>query len=240
MCCAGRSGRARQRVRARRTGRLHAAAGQPELALAYYQRALTIDPAAAAARNKLQAIQRARAHRIQLGFPPALQRRRPAPIPEAGFGSVNFRATDVFARPGQWTCSASLAERDPGRAAGRRVAGGAVVPVSRGASFGGTWCCRRAMVTAESTTGRAARPGASTCGSPSSKTPTSELAAPGSRFRLSRDITAPGEPPPTSRRTTTPVSRTSCTPGYSLCRAVLNPLAARRRVHAWSLLGSRP
>jgi YaiO family outer membrane protein len=75
-------------------GRLHAAAGHTDLALAYYQRALTIDPAAAAARKELQALQRERAHRIELGYFFEHFNVEDTPDPQAGFGSVNFRATE--------------------------------------------------------------------------------------------------------------------------------------------------
>lgn len=49
-------------------GALHAAAGRSSLALAYYGRALALDPANAAARDAIDAIRAARAHRIEADY----------------------------------------------------------------------------------------------------------------------------------------------------------------------------
>ena len=146
-------------------GRLHAAAGHTDLALAYYQRALTIDPAAAAARKELQAIQRERAHRIELGYFFEHFNIEDTPDPQAGFGSVNFGRTRTSVSGNGAARAEVLAERDPGRR-GRRVAGRDRRFRVRGGCAprrGRRRCCRRATVTAGSTTGRGARPGASIC-----------------------------------------------------------------------------
>jgi tetratricopeptide (TPR) repeat protein len=76
-------------------GRLHAAAGHADLAVAYYERALALDPGAAIAREELQAIRRERAHRLEFGY--FFEHfNEDIPDPQAGFGSVDVRLNEQF------------------------------------------------------------------------------------------------------------------------------------------------
>jgi tetratricopeptide (TPR) repeat protein len=81
-------------------GALHAAAGRSTLALAYYGRALALDPANEAARQAADAIRAARAHRIELDY--HFQTFKTfARDTNTGTVAANFRLTDavrVFAR----------------------------------------------------------------------------------------------------------------------------------------------
>ena len=77
-------------------GRLHAAAGRSALALAYYQRALTIDPAATAARAELEAIRRERAHRVELGYFLEHFNVEDTPDPQAGSGLIDVRVNEAL------------------------------------------------------------------------------------------------------------------------------------------------
>ena len=111
-------------------GRLHAAAGHPDLALAYYERALTIDPAAAArARAAAGAAARACAPRRARVLLRALQRRHAGPaggirlgersseraVPRLGNGAareeVLCRARPVAARGIEWRSGPSVRVR---------------------------------------------------------------------------------------------------------------------------------
>jgi YaiO family outer membrane protein len=75
-------------------GRLHRLAGHQDLALAYYQRALAIDPASTVIGAELDALRRARAHRIELGYFLEHFNIEDSPDPQAGTGTVNLRVND--------------------------------------------------------------------------------------------------------------------------------------------------
>ena len=75
-------------------GRLHAASGHTTLAMAYYQRALTIDANAPGAAAGLAELQRLRAHRVELGYFLEHFNVEDTPDPQAGSGSVNFAVSD--------------------------------------------------------------------------------------------------------------------------------------------------
>lgn len=82
-------------------GRLHAAAGRSTLALAYYERALTIDPAAEAARRELLELRARRAHRVEVGyihehFTSTVADLGDMDDPQAFMGTVNARLSDQW------------------------------------------------------------------------------------------------------------------------------------------------
>ena len=75
-------------------GRLHAASGHSTLAMAYYQRALTIDASTAGAASELAELQRLRAHRVELGYFLEHFNQEDTPDPQAGSGTVNVAVSD--------------------------------------------------------------------------------------------------------------------------------------------------
>jgi YaiO family outer membrane protein len=76
-------------------GRLHAAAGRTALALAYYNRALTINPGDEAVRREYAEVRASRAHRVDLGY--FLEHfNTDVPDPQAGSGTINARLSDIF------------------------------------------------------------------------------------------------------------------------------------------------
>ncbi len=75
-------------------GRLHRAGGHLDLSLAYYQRALAIDPAAASVRAEFDALRRERAHRLELGYFFEHFNLEDVPNPQAGTGAVNLRVNE--------------------------------------------------------------------------------------------------------------------------------------------------
>jgi len=78
----------------RAQGRLHQLAGHQDLSLAYYQRALAIDPASPVIRAELDAQRRARAHRLELGYFLEHFNIEDTPDPQAATGTVNLRVND--------------------------------------------------------------------------------------------------------------------------------------------------
>ena len=74
-------------------GRLHAVAGRTTLSLAYYQRAVTIDPNNARVGEELLELQARRGHRVELGY--FFEHfNTDIPDPQAGFGTLNLRISD--------------------------------------------------------------------------------------------------------------------------------------------------
>jgi YaiO family outer membrane protein len=118
-------------------GRLHAASGHADLALAYYQRALAIDPAAAAAREELQALQRARAHRVELGYFFEHFNVEDTPDPQAGFGTLDFRASEDLRVSGTVQHERKFSESETRGGAGVEWLAGPSVRLRAGALFGG-------------------------------------------------------------------------------------------------------
>jgi len=117
-------------------GRLHAAAGHPDLAVAYYERALTIDPAAAAAREELQALQRERAHRVELGY--FFEHfNADTTDPQAGFGSVNIRVNEQFRLSGTVQHERKFSQSETRGGAGMEWRSGPSIRVRAGVLFGG-------------------------------------------------------------------------------------------------------
>ena len=117
-------------------GRLHAAAGHTDLALAYFERALTIDPGAAAARQQLQALQRARAHRVELGY--FFEHfNEDTTDPQAGFGSVNVRVNEQFRLSGTVQHERKFSESETRGGAGMEWLSGPSIRVRAGVLLGG-------------------------------------------------------------------------------------------------------
>ncbi len=74
-------------------GKLHAAAGRTTLALAYYARALTIDPGLAGAQAEYEAVKRQHAHRLELGY--FFEHfNTDIPDPQAGTAALNARVSE--------------------------------------------------------------------------------------------------------------------------------------------------
>lgn len=74
-------------------GRLHATAGRPTLALAYYQRALTINPGNDLVRREYDELRASRAHRVEFGY--FLEHlNTDVPDPQAGSGTINARVSE--------------------------------------------------------------------------------------------------------------------------------------------------
>ena len=117
-------------------GRLHAAAGHPDLAVAYYERALAIDPAAAAAREELQALQRERAHRVELGY--FFEHfNEDTPDPQAGFASVNVRVNEQFRVSGTVQHERKFSQSETRGGAGVEWLSGPSIRVRAGVLLGG-------------------------------------------------------------------------------------------------------
>ena len=77
-------------------GRLNHASGHLDRALDYFQRALAIDSTSTTVRAELEAVQRERAHRIDVGYLFEHFNQDATPDPQAGFGSVNLRVNDAL------------------------------------------------------------------------------------------------------------------------------------------------
>ncbi len=77
-------------------GRLNNASGHLDRALDYFQRALAIDSTSTTVRAELEAVQRERAHRIDVGYLFEHFNQDDTPDPQAGFGSVNVRVNDAL------------------------------------------------------------------------------------------------------------------------------------------------
>jgi YaiO family outer membrane protein len=74
-------------------GRIHAAAGRTMLALAYYNRALTINPGDEVVRREYDELRASRAHRVELGY--FLEHfNTDVPDPQAGSGTINARLSE--------------------------------------------------------------------------------------------------------------------------------------------------
>jgi tetratricopeptide (TPR) repeat protein len=117
-------------------GRLHAAAGHPDLAVAYYERALAIDPAAAAAREELQALQRERAHRVELGY--FFEHfNQDTPDPQAGFASLNVRVNEQFRVSGTVQHERKFSQSETRGGAGVEWLSGPSIRVRAGVLLGG-------------------------------------------------------------------------------------------------------
>jgi tetratricopeptide (TPR) repeat protein len=118
-------------------GRLHAAAGHSDLALAYYQRAMTIDPSAATASDELAALVRERAHRVELGYFFEHFNVEDTPDPQAGFGTVDLRLTEDLRVSGTVQHERKFSQSETRGGAGVEWLAGAAVRIRAGALFGG-------------------------------------------------------------------------------------------------------
>ena len=77
-------------------GRLNHASGHLDRAVDYFQRALAIDSTSPGVRAELEALQRERAHRIEVGYLLEHFNQDATPDPQAGFGGVNLRVNDAL------------------------------------------------------------------------------------------------------------------------------------------------
>jgi YaiO family outer membrane protein len=74
---------------------LHANAGRTTLAVAYYERSLTLEPTSAIVRQEYQDVLAQRAHRVEVGYI-FDHFSTDIPDPQAGFGGINARVSDSF------------------------------------------------------------------------------------------------------------------------------------------------
>jgi Tfp pilus assembly protein PilF len=77
-------------------GRLNHASGHLDRAVDYFQRALAIDSTSPGVRAELEALQRERAHRVEVGYLLEHFNQDDTPDPQAGFGGVNLRVNDAL------------------------------------------------------------------------------------------------------------------------------------------------
>jgi Tfp pilus assembly protein PilF len=77
-------------------GRLNHASGHLDRAVDYFERALAIDSTSPGVRTELEALQRERAHRIEVGYLLEHFNQDDTPDPQAGFGAVNVRVNDAL------------------------------------------------------------------------------------------------------------------------------------------------
>ena len=77
-------------------GRLNHASGHLDRAVDYFQRGLAIDSTSPGVRAELEALQRERAHRVEVGYFLEHFNQDDTPDPQAGFGGVNLRVNDAL------------------------------------------------------------------------------------------------------------------------------------------------
>jgi YaiO family outer membrane protein len=118
-------------------GRLHTAGGHTNLAIAYYERALTIDPGAGAARAELDTLLRERAHRADVGYFLEHFNLEDTPDPQAGFASVNLRVTENLRVSGTVQHQRKFSQSETRGGGGIEWAAGPSVQIRAGALFAG-------------------------------------------------------------------------------------------------------
>ena len=118
-------------------GRLHTAGGHTALALAYYKRAVTIDGADAVARGELEAVQRDRAHRVELGYFFEHFNLEDTSNSQAGMATINLRAAESFRVSGTVQHERKFSESETRGGAGIEWLLTPAVQVHGGALFAG-------------------------------------------------------------------------------------------------------
>ena len=118
-------------------GRLHAAAGRSALALAYYERALSLDPAAVTVQTALEAVRRERAHRIELGYFIEHFNLEDTSDPQAGTGEINYRVSETLRLAGIVQHARKFSQSETRGGAGLEWALPHNIQVHAGALFGG-------------------------------------------------------------------------------------------------------